>query len=422
MSSPIVLIIGCGVAGPVMALFLKRKGYRPIVFEKVQALGDAGASLMLMPNGMKVLGLLDSHISSALQSEFQTLTGYWHGTSTGEALADSTLPATFPSKYTQPALGIKRTYLNLRLKNMLLDDGIEVREGWELTRIEEKSDSVIATFSNNCSATGSFLIGCDGIKAASRRAMLEMQGIHEGAPTFTGLVQMAGISQTPVSALGPRGSSMCNWYGQGVHAIAYPVSRTHTSWAVTLPEGQEMQETWLVAGKAELEERRTMLDKRLGGEFEPAVLELVRVAERILAFGLFDRVELDSDQWFSRRCVLVGDAAHPTSPHLGQGANQALEDCYHLNQLIPTLVPDCAGYKESLSKIESGLFKIFRVYAETRQPRTAKLVKEARRLGEQRVVVAGPELCRKRNASIAAAWADPGAVAQGFDQLLREPF
>lgn len=51
MSSPTVLIIGCGIAGPVLAILLKRKGYNPIVFEKVQALGDAGASLMIQPNG-----------------------------------------------------------------------------------------------------------------------------------------------------------------------------------------------------------------------------------------------------------------------------------------------------------------------------------------------------------------------------------
>ena len=51
MTPPIVLIIGCGVAGPVLANFYKRKGYHPIVFEKVRELGDAGASLMLMSNG-----------------------------------------------------------------------------------------------------------------------------------------------------------------------------------------------------------------------------------------------------------------------------------------------------------------------------------------------------------------------------------
>ena len=52
MSSPTVLITGCGVAGPVIALLLQKKGYEPIVFEKVPALGDAGASLMMFPNGL----------------------------------------------------------------------------------------------------------------------------------------------------------------------------------------------------------------------------------------------------------------------------------------------------------------------------------------------------------------------------------
>lgn len=51
MPSITVLIIGCGVAGPVLANLLKHKGYNPIVFEKVTKLGDAGASLLLMPNG-----------------------------------------------------------------------------------------------------------------------------------------------------------------------------------------------------------------------------------------------------------------------------------------------------------------------------------------------------------------------------------
>lgn len=51
MTPPVVLIIGCGIAGPVLGKFLKCKGYQPIVFEKVPELGDAGASLMIMSNG-----------------------------------------------------------------------------------------------------------------------------------------------------------------------------------------------------------------------------------------------------------------------------------------------------------------------------------------------------------------------------------
>jgi salicylate hydroxylase len=50
-TSPKVIIVGCGIAGPVIALLLQKKGYTPIILEKVRQLGDAGASLMMQPNG-----------------------------------------------------------------------------------------------------------------------------------------------------------------------------------------------------------------------------------------------------------------------------------------------------------------------------------------------------------------------------------
>lgn len=51
MSSPKVLVVGCGISGPVIALLLHRKGYQPVVLEKVKQLGDVGGSIMMMPNG-----------------------------------------------------------------------------------------------------------------------------------------------------------------------------------------------------------------------------------------------------------------------------------------------------------------------------------------------------------------------------------
>lgn len=56
-TSPTVLIIGCGIAGPVLAILLKQRGYAPIVFERVSALGEAGASLLIQPNGSATLPL-----------------------------------------------------------------------------------------------------------------------------------------------------------------------------------------------------------------------------------------------------------------------------------------------------------------------------------------------------------------------------
>lgn len=93
--------------------------------------------------------------------------------------------------------------------------------------------------------------------------------------------------------------------------------------------------------------------------------------------------------------MLAGDAAHPTSPHLGQGANQALEDCYHLSQALPDLTPRKEEGK--LLDDDDNLEQIFAAYAEKRQPRTAALVRGARAAGQKRVVTTGSRDCEARN-------------------------
>jgi salicylate hydroxylase len=133
--------------------------------------------------------------------------------------------------------------------------------------------------------------------------------------------QTAGISKTPEAYRMLK--AFRNWYGNGLHAVAYPISETHISWAITQRESTETTETWRPYLEEELPQQRNQLCNLLHG-WSPDVLEMVNLSERIIKFGLFDRVELQPKQWYSKRCVLVGDAAHPTSPHLGQGANQAL--------------------------------------------------------------------------------------------------
>lgn len=318
---PTVLIIGSGVAGPVLAVLLKRKGYAPIVFEKVRALGDAGASLMLMPNGMKVLDLVGLNTTDLASSSTSggafPLDAFEDRSGGGSLLGSSALPSTFKAKYGQPAVGVKRTGLNLALKKMAEDAGIEVREGWALESVSEDSDAdadssrsgrktVTARFANGESVLGDFLIGCDGIKAASRDALQQLKnGAGTGAgvgvsnqaqqqqqqpPAFTGLTQTSGFSPAP-AAFGIDGKSvMRNWFGEGVHVIAYPVSRTHVSWAVTLPEADEeaAKESWRIYGDDEREEvKRKLLSVLEETGFEPPVIEMVRSAERRKFFLLY---------------------------------------------------------------------------------------------------------------------------------------
>ncbi|XP_037040981.1 aurachin C monooxygenase/isomerase-like [Bradysia coprophila] len=407
-----VIIIGCGIAGPVIALLLKRKGYEPVILEKVKELGDAGASLMMCPNGLKVLSLLEigrcitesaTHLEVLCESNFG-----------GDVLGVSDLPSKYPQKYGQPAFGVKRTTLNLALKDALKADNIKVHEGWKLKDIMENEDSVTAVSETGEKVVGSFLIGCDGIKAISRLVILKKHGAEEEEASYTGLTQTAGMSPTPLSVNSPR--TMLNIYGPGAHFICYPVSPTTTSWAITQRNRNASHETWKLFSPSELNANRSQLLDTFKDWCSP-VPELIGQADRIIKYGLYDRPQLESYQWYSigGRCVLVGDAAHPTSPHLGQGANQALEDCYHLSRVLPDVAD---GDRMSTDVLR----KAFETFARSRQPRTAALVKGARAQGELRVCDGDVDACTERDSVIRNRWKNVVAVEANFDSLYKEPF
>lgn len=242
------------------------------------------------------------------------------------------------------------------------------------------------------------------------------------------------MSPTPSSINGRSG--LLNVYGIGAHFITYPVSRTHSSWAITLPETTEAQESWHLYNAEERDTLKAKLSPEFANWSDP-VPELIEGAERMLKFGLYDREELTPEQWHSERCVLIGDAAHPTSPHLGQGANQALyapmftflmlcfarklmsslrEDCFHLATLLPEISSDRSMVpKEDLAQI-------FQKFAAKRQPRTSKLVKSARTQGERRVVTGGYAACLERDETVRKGWLEGDATVTKYDDLFREPF
>ncbi|KAF7940140.1 uncharacterized protein EAE98_000267 [Botrytis deweyae] len=399
-----VIIVGCGIAGPVIAILLQKKGYTPIVVEKVKVLGDAGGSLFLQPNGLKVLnlvGLATTVTDNAPWGEYS-----WDKTHTGEVLGGGDLLRSLKEIYGQPACGTKRSTFNLALEKAVVDAGIEFHSGWKLAKIEESETSVAAISEAGERIEGSFLIGCDGIKAASREILLKRKGYNEPEATYTGLIQTNGFSPTPPSLQ----NTLLNIFGPSAHLIHYPISPTHSSWAFTQRQSEEEKETWRLSTPEELENRRAELLSQFEDWAEP-IPELIKTAGRLLKYGIFDRPGLKAEQWYDGRCVLIGDAAHPTSPHLGQGANQAMEDCYHLQRLIPDAGSDLST---------EALTKIFAEFTGIRQPKTALLVAGARAQGERRVVT--PETMEERNEYMRQMWKNPDIFYKAYAEMLKGPF
>lgn len=109
---------------------------------------------------------------------------------TGQTIGVSYIPQKWTQQYSQPAAGIKRTALNLALKEALIENDIAVHEGWKLKSIEQTETSVTAISEDGQRIEGSFLVGCDGIKAVSRNILLASNGVKEQSATYTGLIQV----------------------------------------------------------------------------------------------------------------------------------------------------------------------------------------------------------------------------------------
>ncbi|KAH7909957.1 hypothetical protein BJ138DRAFT_1009787 [Hygrophoropsis aurantiaca] len=401
MANTKVIIVGGGIAGPVLAVLLKMKGYSPVIYERSPSFSAAGLSLMLQPNGLRVLSLIPGLIPKipGVSPEAQTHTSQLE--EKVELLAQRDMsPATIEPLFGFPMIGVRRSEFHSVLVETVKEHGVDFHWGYQAVGFEQADDSeeVRVTFANGESDTASFVVGCDGLHSNTRIALFGKEQAD-----FTGLIQIGGVSPTPD---GLR-KTMANNYGDGKHLISYTIAGDRTSWAITHREA-EAKEDWR-SQDAHIQE--AIRNSPLGRWAGPAG-ELVQTGEKIVKYGLYDRPELKT--WYKGRIVLLGDAAHPTSPHLGQGANQSFEDIYHLVRLLVKYNPDSAVPSTEI------LDKAFSEYQSIRIPRTSELVKGARKQGEARVVD-GLEACRMRDEMLKHAFKND-AVAQAYMKIWMEPF
>ncbi|KAI0633797.1 FAD/NAD-P-binding domain-containing protein [Trametes polyzona] len=425
MSGTKVIIAGCGIAGPVLAILLKLKGYSPVVYERGDGLSKDGLSLwysmqsqcspttIIQANGARVLSLIPGLLDDLTYQSFDQLVFYSALAGSEGELARTDAPAAL-REYAGTDIGIagiRRPHLLRTLLATAQKHGVDVVFGHQLVGVDEVEgeERVKVRFANGAEDEASFVVGCDGLHSNARACLFGKEDA-----TFTGLTQTGGISPIPdvYKALGP---SMVNIFGDGVHLIAYPINDTQISWAITQREA-EARETW-----RDMDEERQRAFK--SGSFSRLPCgggELVRTADKIIKFGLYDRPELKA--WHKGRVLLIGDAAHPTSPHLGQGANQALEDVYHLARLLVKHNPTAAPPSTAL------LSTVFTELEGLRISRTSMLVRKARIMGEMRVVD-GAERCQERDANVRAMWEGKSrmkgnveAVRALYADLLDHPF
>lgn len=325
-----VAVVGGGIGGLSAAIALEQAGVDVTVYEQASALGEVGAGVGIAPNGMRMFDRLG--LRSAVQAVGAV---YAEGSSyyraDGAPIGRMTNADSAGEYFT---MGLHRADLIGVLAEALGPE--RVRTGHRLASFEQIGNEVSLRFEDGSEATADLLIGADGIHSMVRSAVTEPSApIPSGSIAYRGVVPMSALEGwTPwVGQL---------WMGEGKHFLTYPVrSGELLNYVGFVPSAERLKESWSSEGDVD------SLRADFAG-WDPRVQQVLGAVEKTFWWGLYDREPLHS--WTRGRVALLGDAAHPMLPHLGQGANQSIEDGVVLAELLREVGP--ADVEQALAHYE----------------------------------------------------------------------
>jgi FAD-dependent urate hydroxylase len=321
------LIIGGGIAGPVTAMALQRAGIDAVIYEAydTDAGLDAGAFLTVAVNGLDALRTLDAH-EPVLAAGFPTRKiEFFSGT--GKRLGEVPIGGTLPDGTVTHT--IKRADLYRVLHEQAIHRGIRIEHGKRLVDAETTPEGgVVARFEDGTQAAGDLLIGADGIHSRTRRII----DPAASEPRYTGLGNMGGFT-CDASVDTKPGIYVMVW---GKRAFfGYTVSPSGEIWWFANPPSARELTRAEVAATTEQWKRR--LIDLFADDATPAVEIIQATTGELPGTNQYDMPSVPT--WHRGPMVIVGDAAHATSPASGQGASMAIEDAVVLAKCLRDL-PD----------------------------------------------------------------------------------
>lgn len=297
-----VVIAGGGVGGLTAAIALGRRGHHVRLYERTETFVEAGAGLSLWPNALAALDRLG--LEDQILSE-----GQWEDEGNIRSPSGAEL-----RKVENSNLIILRATLQRRL--LAEANGTPIALGARAVRVTSPPSRPTLHLDDGRSAEADLVIGADGIRSAVRQAVAP----SEPPPRYSGLCAWRAVVRAP-------GLVRNAWLtvGRGLQLMVAPLPDGDVYWSplVRLPEG-----AW-----EGITSPREFLLSRFGAWHEPIPSLLALTPEEaILPTPVYFR---PPPTWLSRgRVVLIGDAAHPMTPDLGQGACQAIEDAVVLAECL----------------------------------------------------------------------------------------
>lgn len=302
-----VNIIGAGIGGLTTALTLKQRGLNVNIFESSAEIKPVGAGIILANNAMQVfqkLGIHDKIEKLGNKISYMKITDEQLNSI---SIVDLTK---YEKKYGVHNIAIHRGELQKLLANEVGYENLNLSK--RLAKIE-KSDLFKLTFEDQSIIESKIVIGADGLKSVVRNQLFEKSTLRNANQ-----ICWRGICEIELPE--KYHNELNEAWGRGKRFGFVKISNKKSYW-------------YALANSKNVKTENVNLT-RLFSEFHSDILQIISATtkDQIIVNEIIDLKPID--KWQSEHVCLIGDAAHATTPNLGQGACQAIEDAYILGKLL----------------------------------------------------------------------------------------
>jgi salicylate hydroxylase len=348
------IIVGGGIGGLAAALAAARRGHFVRVLERAPQFAELGAGIQVAPNGIHALarlGLGEQVRDIAVRMDELRLMDAL----TGRRVAGMPLTEDYQDRFGAPYLVVHRAELHrLLLRACLAEPTVDLRGDAPVAgyRRSGEGTGVAAVLESGELVHGDALVGADGVHSAIRAQL-----VGDGAPRVAGITVYRAIVPMDRVPEDLRYTDVVAWWtGPGCHLVHYPIGGGRF---LNLAPSKETGVTEPFAGLPV--PSGTVLDELsvLGGDAR----RLLELGEDWKTWSLIDRDPVRT--WTDGPVALLGDAAHPMTPDLGQGGSQSIEDAVVLAKVLAA----ADGDPRALAS-----------YSTARLPRTMDIVKRSKRM------------------------------------------
>jgi salicylate hydroxylase len=342
------MIIGGGIGGLFAANALIGQGLRVSVYEQASALGEVGAGVFVTPNAVRHLERVD--LGPAVEKWGARVgPGSYYFRHDGTPIAPVQVS---DASGWNATFGMHRAdFVDFLAGN--LPAGI-IHTGHRAIGFEQNADVARVKFANGVSAEAEVVVAADGIHSELRPYVFP-----PSKPAFHGTISYRGLVALDRLPNWPKDRWQM-WAGASRHFLVFPVRHgTMVNYVGFVPTDEEMKESWSAPGDP------AVLRREFEG-WDPRIGNVLQQVDKTFRWALYDREPLPT--WTKGRLTLLGDAAHPMLPHLGQGANQSIEDGMALATILAQVNP---------SAVPASLL----AYERLRRERVAEIQRGARQNG-----------------------------------------